>query len=178
MLQWSYFEQSNKRSELLIEDLIFKSLGLPLVPSTPFPTVLLKGGSNFEKSSRVWYIFSEAIFCPEKENKNLKMFGWEKSPLEYHIFWRKHPRKKWQKVDPHYFSILEGVYFLHFCPKNPLRPSKLQFYPLKPSKWLEVDIFQQIAVLRHLEWFLEKIEESRPPLKLKNNGGLLSNIFH
>ena len=32
-------------------------------------TVLLKGGSNFEKSSRVWYIFLKMIFCPKKENK-------------------------------------------------------------------------------------------------------------
>ena len=31
--------------------------------------------------------------------------------------------------------------------------------------------------MRHLEWFFEKMEESRPPLKLKNNGGLLSDIF-
>ena len=31
--------------------------------------------------------------------------------------------------------------------------------------------------MRHLEWFLEKMEESRPPLKLKNNGGLLSATF-
>ena len=23
-------------------------------------------------------------------------------------------RKKWKKIDPHYFSILEGVYFLPF----------------------------------------------------------------
>ena len=22
--------------------------------------------------------------------------------------------KKWKKIDPHYFLILEGVYFLHF----------------------------------------------------------------
>ena len=42
---------------------------------------------------------------------------------------------------------------------------------------LKVDIFKEIAILRHLEWFLEKMEESRPPLKLKNNGGLLSAIF-
>ena len=33
------------------------------------------------------------------------------------------------------------------------------------------------AVLRDLEFFFEKMEESRPPLKLKNNGGLLSAIF-
>ena len=31
--------------------------------------------------------------------------------------------------------------------------------------------------MRPLEWFSEKMEESRPPLKLKNNGGLLSYIF-
>ena len=35
----------------------------------------------------------------------------------------------------------------------------------------------KIAVLRHLEGFFKKSEESRPPLKLKNNGGLLSDIF-
>ena len=35
----------------------------------------------------------------------------------------------------------------------------------------------EIAVLRHLEGFFEKREESRPPLKLKNNGGQLSSIF-
>ena len=55
-------------------------------------TVLLKGGLNFVKSSRVWHIFLKANFSPEKD-VNLKMFGWEKSPLEYHIFWKKHPRK-------------------------------------------------------------------------------------
>ena len=43
-------------------------------------------------------------------------------PPDHHIFWKKHPRKKCQKVDPHYFSILEGVYFLHFS----LSVSKLQ----------------------------------------------------
>ena len=35
----------------------------------------------------------------------------------------------------------------------------------------------KIAVLRHLEGFFEKSEENRPPLKLKNNGGLLSIVF-
>ena len=28
-------------------------------------------------------------------------------PPDHCIFWKKHPRKKCQKVDPHYFSILE-----------------------------------------------------------------------
>ena len=31
--------------------------------------------------------------------------------------------------------------------------------------------------MRQLEGFLKKMSESRPPLKLKNNGGLLSAIF-
>ena len=35
----------------------------------------------------------------------------------------------------------------------------------------------KIAVLRHLEGFFEKSEENRPPLKLKNNGCLLSIDF-
>ena len=37
--------------------------------------------------------------------------------------------------------------------------------------------YLQFAVCRHLELFLDKSEESRPPLKLKNNGGLLSSLF-
>ena len=36
---------------------------------------------------------------------------------------------------------------------------------------------QEIVVLRPLEWYFEKNKESRPPLKLKNNGGLLSGIL-
>ena len=115
--------------------------------------MLYKGGSNFEKSSRVWYIFSEAIFCPEKENENLKIFGWEKSPLEYHIFWKKHPRKKWQKIDPHYFSI----YFLQFFPKTTLSALKLQFV----EKYLLLTILGvlelKITVLGLLEGLLEKV---------------------
>ena len=35
----------------------------------------------------------------------------------------------------------------------------------------------KIAIKRHLEGFLEKSEEIRIPLKLKNNWGLLSDIF-
>ena len=54
------------------------------------------------------------------------------------------------KVDPYYFSILEGVYFLPFFPKNPLSASKLQFYLWNPQKLI---FFQEIAILRHLEWF-------------------------
>ena len=35
----------------------------------------------------------------------------------------------------------------------------------------------KIAVWRHLEGFLEKSEESKTPLNLKNNRGLFSDIF-
>ena len=37
--------------------------------------------------------------------------------------------------------------------------------------------FPKNEVLRQLECFFGKMAESRPPLKLKNNGGLLSAIF-
>ena len=50
-------------------------------------------------------------------------------------------------------------------------------FSLKPQKRLKIDIFRlkmQFEALRH---FLDKSEEIRPPLKLKNNGGLLSSIF-
>ena len=61
--------------------------------------------------------------------------------------------------------------------KNHSKCLKWQF-PLKISTFSPFWGFRgKIAVLRHLEGFLEKSEESRPPLKLKNNGGLLSAIF-
>ena len=44
-----------------------------------------------------------------------------------------------------------------FFSKNPCKCLKTAILPLKPT------IFQEIAILRHLEWFLEKSEESRPP---------------
>ena len=40
-----------------------------------------------------------------------------------------------------------------------------------------MDFRGKIAVLRHLEWFLVKSEESRPPLKWPILGGLLSSLF-
>ena len=49
--------------------------------------------------------------------------------------------------------------------------------PQKLQKGLKVDIFKEIAILRHLECFLGKSEENRPHLQLKNNRGLLSDIF-
>ena len=53
--------------------------------------------------------------------------------------------------------------------------------PFKIEKYLLLAILRvlegKIAVLRVLEGFFDKSEESRPPLKLKNNGGLLSDIF-
>ena len=67
-----------------------------------------------------------------------------------------------------------GVYFLPFFPKTTLSASKWQFLE-KISTF--VGFRGKIAVLRHLEDFLGKMEESRPPLKLKNNKGLLSSIF-
>ena len=61
---------------------------------------------------------------------------------------------------------------------------KMAFFPkttLSASKWqfLEkiVGFRGNIAVLRHLQGFLEKSEESRPPLKWPILGGLLSDIF-
>ena len=33
-----------------------------------------------------YYFPKILIFCPEKENKNLKIFGWDKSPIDHHIF--------------------------------------------------------------------------------------------
>ena len=48
-------------------------------------------------------------------------------------------------------------YYILLFSKNPLRPSNLQ-----SSKRLEVDVFKEIAVLRHLEWFLKKVKKVDP----------------
>ena len=55
------------------------------------------------------------------------------SPLQNTIFWLKHVREKLQKVNPHYFSILRGVCFLHFFRKTALSASNCNFL-LKPKK--------------------------------------------
>ena len=57
--------------------------------------------------------------------------------------------KKWQKVDPHYFSILEG--------SSKSRNAKFD--------------------LRPLEWFFETMAKIRPPLFFNFKGGVLSSIF-
>ena len=67
-----------------------------------------------------------------------------------------------------------GVYFLPFFPKTTLSASKWQFLE-KISTF--VGFRGKIAVLRHLEDFLGKMEKSRLPLKLKNKRSLLSSIF-
>ena len=63
------------------------------------------------------------------------------------------------------------------CIRDSSKCLKTAILPLKLKNGLKVEFFEEIAILRHLEWILEKSEESRPPLKLKNNGGLLSDIF-
>ena len=128
-------------------------------------------------SSEVWYIFLATKLYDNSKKCFLKIFALHPSPLDTCIFWKKHPREKCQKVDPNYFSILDGVYFLHFFPKTTLNASKWQFL-YKISTFSPFWSFRgKITVLRHLEGFLEKSEESRPHLKLKNNWGLLSDIF-
>ena len=74
---------------------------------------------------------------------------------------------------PLFFNFRGGLLSSLFS-KNPLKCLKtaisVSFRPFGGFRG-------KIAVLRHLEGFFEKSEESRPPLKLKNNGGLLSIIF-
>ena len=107
----------------------------------------------------MWCIFLMTKLYDNSKKCFLKIFQWHPSPLDSCIFWKKHPRKKWQKIDPHYFSILEGVYFLQFFPKTTLSALKLQFV----EKYLLLAILRvlegKIAVLRVLEGFLDKSEE-------------------
>ena len=70
--------------------------------------------------------------------------------------------------------LLENVYF-YILLRNK-KENEWNGAPKPPSKcyFLNKALQRKIAVLRHLEGFFEK---SRPPLKLKSNGGLLSDIF-
>ena len=58
--------------------------------------------------------------------------------------------------------------------KGVLAPKKAVFRAKNRLKTAENGDFHLLSIL---ECFFEKMEESRPPLKLKNNGGLLSAIF-
>ena len=60
-----------------------------------------------------------------------------------------------------------GIYLLPFFQKTPPSASK-------PTK---IDFFKEIAILRHLEWFLEKNEENSPPPKMANFGGVYFLTF-
>ena len=58
-----------------------------------------------------------------------------------------------------------GVYFLPFFPKTTLSASKWQKNPA--GQWRAyIPNLKEIVILRHLEWFFENSEESRPPPKL------------
>ena len=74
---------------------------------------------------------------------------------------------------PLFFNFRGGLLSSLFS-KNPSKFLKIAIFPLKPQEGLKPT---EIAVLRHFEGFVEKSEESRPPEKLKNNGGPLSMIF-
>ena len=54
-------------------------------------------------SSEMWCIFLKTIW--QFQRVFLKIFWLHPSPLDTPNFWKKHPREKWQKVDPHYFSL-------------------------------------------------------------------------
>ena len=56
-------------------------------------------------------------------------------------------------------------YFLHFFPKTTLSASKWQKDPA--GQWRAyIPNLKEIVILRHLEWFFEKSEESRLPQNL------------
>ena len=70
--------------------------------------------------------------------------------------------EKMEESRPPLFFNFKGGPLSSIFSQNHSKCLKMAIYGLK------VDIFKEIAILRHLEWFLEKMSESRPPLKLKN----------
>ena len=84
-------------------------------------------------------------WSPEFKMLFWKILGLGLSELALQSSLIKHLREKLKKVDPHYFSILEGVYFLYFCPKIALSPSNCIFYP-KMSILYPVRLAELLAV--------------------------------
>ena len=77
------------------------------------------------------------------------------SPPQNAIFWIKHFRGKLQKVNPHYFSILRGVCFLHFFRKTAVSTSNWYFNS-KTSKRGNIWLFMRNCVFmknRHFPVF-------------------------
>ena len=70
-----------------------------------------------------------------------------------------------------------GVLLSSLFSKNPSKYLKTAILPLKPMKGPKIDIFKEIAILRHFEWFLEKSEQSRPQLFFNFRWGQLSSLF-
>ena len=83
------------------------------------------GGCNFLLRAPMKKIFSQkSLFFKDIFGSKIFFFNLDLlSPLQNAIFWKKHPREKCQKVDPHYFSILMGVCFLPFFQKTTLSAS-------------------------------------------------------
>ena len=87
------------------------------------------GGCNFLLRALMKKNFSQkSLFFKDIFGSIIFFFNLELlSPLQNAIFWKKHPREKCQKVDPHYFSILMGVCFLPFFQKTTLSASNCNF---------------------------------------------------
>ena len=114
----------------------------------------------------VIHVFEEQIIC-QNQNVFFEILGLDPIPLEHHIFWKKHPREKCQRVDSPLFFSFRGGHFLQFYPSA----SKLQFFDKMSTFSLYWGFRGKIAALRHLEcFFLRK----KTLLKLKNNEDLLT----
>ena len=109
----------------------------------------------------MWCIFLKSKLNDNSKKYFSKIFGLGPSPLDHHIFWKKHPREKCQKVNPHYFSILFSTFFTFFS-KNPSKCLKTAIFPLKLSRNCSFETLR-VILERHLSLgcFFQKIWWSR-----------------
>ena len=87
-------------------------------------------------------------------------------PLKKPIFWIKHFREKLQKVNPHYFSILRGVCFLHFFRKTAPSASNsnfLQIFCEILKKMKTITFYEKMEVWGTWSRFSEKVKKADPP---------------
>ena len=93
--------------------------------------------------SEVWCIFLKSKLYDSSKKHFLKILGLAQSPLDPHIFCKKHPRKICQKVDLHYFSISFSKNHSK-CLKTAIFPLEIDIqntYNLQKQMWLGRNLF-------------------------------------
>ena len=93
---------------------------------------LASGGVITFESCPLWKkcFYKKVYFFQDIFGSKEKFLEWgPQGPFNFFIFWNRPSRENCQKGNTHYFSILMGVYFLHFLPKAAVSAPNFNFLP-------------------------------------------------